>query len=869
MNYIRPVLFILLAGCLGMSCSRSKDTFTSRFYHQMTSKYNPLFNGEVAFEQGLMTLESGHEDRYTEVIALYPWGTAEQAQAIVPQMDRAIEKAAKVIREHSMMIGGEQKNRYATEAYLLLAKAHFFKRDDFKALESFNYIIQRFPRTDQALEAGIWAIRCQTRIGNEYGSRGQFDNLYKNRNLSKRMVPHVTASLAELEISLENWEAAAELLKESLEEKPDRAERIRWTYALAQVYEKQGMRNEASKTFKQVVRYHPSDYTMYLNAQLQRALNFDVFSGRVEEVYDDLEDMIDDDKNREFRDRIYYVMALLALEDENYPKAEESLKLSVQTSVENEEQKGLSYLKLAEISFRFRAYVNAQAYYDSTYTTLPKSHERFPDVERFRKSLNDLVDQIRTIETNDSLIRLAGLSESQQRTIFEEYIANLRQREQEAAEREEAREFNRALAGESEALGSGPIVGMAGGSWYFYNQSSRSSGMSGFRAKWGRRDLSDNWRRSLAGSTMSFGAPTPEVEPEQEEEDSAVAMPVEGGPQGEERYNIEAYLAQVPKSQEAIDLLNGRNQEAYMKMGSIYKDEIRDRAEAITAYKDLLRRYPESSYAPKALYALYLMYKDKGDNATASEYATELRNRFGGSEYARLLDGSGVQDEQHNKEALQDYREAYTAYERKDYQSSMNQAKAGVDKHSTSPLVAKFDLLLALTKVTIEGTEAYANHLQYVVDHHAGTQEAEMATTLLQHVDAEPEVTELPENTPYTFEAKASHKVLIILPNRATNMNELRNRISDYNKAFHKFQNLQMQNIFLDTDLQMIVISTFEEVQAALQYVEEVQKDRNVKEFLPSENMRIFAISDANYGILYREKNVELYMRFYKQNTVQ
>ncbi len=844
-----------------LSCSRTKDNFFSRTYHRTTSKFNILFNGEQSYQQGYNTLINGHVDRYDEVLAIYPYGTAEQAQSVVPQMDRAIEKSVKTIREHSMPIGGQQKNPYIIDAYLLLAKANFMKQDYFKALEGFMYVIQRYPKSDQVLEARMWAGRTNTRIGNEYAARAHFDEVYNNRDLSSRLEPHVMASMAELEVSKGNWLEASELLKKAIEAGPSRTERIRWQYILGQIYEQQELRFEASEVFAKVVKAHPSNYEMFLNAQLQRALNFDVYQGNVIEVYEDLEGLVEDEKNEEYRDRILYVKALLAIEDQNYPLAEESLRRSVRYSTANQEQKGLSYLLLAEINFEFKSYVKSQAYYDSSYQTLPREHLRFADVERFRSSLNDLVKQIQIIELNDSLMRLSNMSPSNQRRVFEEYIANVKEQEEREAELARNRELNRQLAAESQAFGGGPQAGLSGGTWYFYNETTRSRGISEFSQTWGRRELADNWRRSLSTNPIGGGG---EEETFAENEGEEGSENADSGPTGESRYNIDAYLAQIPKDSATKAGMHSENQDAYIRMAGIYREEIQDIEEAIKTYETLLRRYPDGKYSSMSLYALYLLFEEKGESQKAQEIATRLKNQYPSSRFANQLDGTLPEEENANKEALAGYERCYDAYAAKNYRSAKQEAESGLREHGSGPLGAKFDLIYALILAKTEGPGAYEQQLNHVVANYQGTLEAERANELLLYVGNTGAASEMPES-PYTVDPKTPHRVLIVVPNGQGDMNAIRNIVSDYNQNFNRFQNLQQQNIFLDRERQLVVISGFIEQADAVQYVQRIQQHAPFSGVFSNEIMRIFAISDANYQTFYREKNVEVYMNFYDQ----
>jgi len=91
----------------------------------MTSKYNPLFNGEEAFLAGVQKIETGWNDDFSSVLAVYKWPDEQAATAVVADMDRAIEKGVKVIQAHSMYIGNSQKNDYIDDSYILMGKARF------------------------------------------------------------------------------------------------------------------------------------------------------------------------------------------------------------------------------------------------------------------------------------------------------------------------------------------------------------------------------------------------------------------------------------------------------------------------------------------------------------------------------------------------------------------------------------------------------------------------------------------------------------------------------------------------------------------------------------------------------------------------
>ena len=327
------------------------------------------------------------------------------------------------------------------------------------------------------------------------------------------------------------------------------------------IQEIQGNRYEASTHFRKVVDLKPNDYDLLFSAQLKRALNFDVDMESSEVVYNELERMLKDDKNIDLRDQIYYVMALIAIEDEDYERAEEFLDKSVRVSTTNKAQKGVSFTKRAELSFMFKEYVDAQAYYDSAYISLPPAHEKYPEVEVRKNSLTDLVENLNIVATQDSLQRLANMSLARQREVIEDYIVWLKDEEERLMRERELAELNAELASQSQSQDGGPQVG-GGRGWYFYNSGVRSNGISTFAKRWGSRDLEDNWRQKTKSAKVLA-----EQDIAVEGDSASTGNGLGNAPVGGQKYDPEYYLAQIPKDSADMAASNKLILDAYIALG--------------------------------------------------------------------------------------------------------------------------------------------------------------------------------------------------------------------------------------------------------------------------------------------------------------
>ena len=97
----RIIILLTIAVTL-LSCSTQKNTWASRSFHQMKTKYNIHFNGQIAFEEGQEAIREAHEDNYSAILPLYPVSDHKAAESSASHMDRTIEKCRKCIKLHSI-----------------------------------------------------------------------------------------------------------------------------------------------------------------------------------------------------------------------------------------------------------------------------------------------------------------------------------------------------------------------------------------------------------------------------------------------------------------------------------------------------------------------------------------------------------------------------------------------------------------------------------------------------------------------------------------------------------------------------------------------------------------------------------------------
>ena len=156
---IKIILFLFVMFAYG-SCKTTKNRFLNKAYHNTTTRFNWYFNALQNFNFAVDKIESAHKDDYNELLTVYPLGSANDAQSVAPQIDKTLKKCALAISKHSMLIKGQEHNRWIDDCYLLIGKAYFYKKEYVKSIEAFRFVNRQFDGQTSSYEAKIWLIKA-------------------------------------------------------------------------------------------------------------------------------------------------------------------------------------------------------------------------------------------------------------------------------------------------------------------------------------------------------------------------------------------------------------------------------------------------------------------------------------------------------------------------------------------------------------------------------------------------------------------------------------------------------------------------------------------------------------------------------------
>ncbi|WP_316798637.1 gliding motility protein [Pedobacter frigidisoli] len=685
--------FTPLIFCVGLlficGCVANKDTGFDRRFQNLTARYNYIYNANVLLSEYNEGLLQSYTDNYEKFLPVY-LDPEPQVNLVLTsgapnkQLDEVISKGQSIINEKSF-------SNYIDDAYMLLGKANYLKGNFFIASEYFDYTARTY-KTDLKtfIMAMNWKARSQMELNNMVFADKIIDTMLRASDELKKDLAEPLATAAQMRIYQKRYKEAMLLLQSAVRLADEKQLRIRWQYILAQLQEND---NDLQNAFINYTKVENSNapFEMYFHANLQRIKLKALISGYKVNEEKALLALLKDDKNFDYTDQIYYQVGELFAKENNFVKAQENYQKSVEKSAKNQNQKALSYLKIADLNFReFKNYVKAKLYYDSAVAILPKNFQDYDNIVKKAENLQYLTDRFTIIAKEDTAQFIARLPEGERIARVKAYL--MPKVEVTDITGTGSQSINNPSFPNQTLNPSSPATGSS--TFYFNNNAAISSGFADFKKRWGNRQLEDNWRQSQRSSAqennqvMSGGKVANKIVPA----NGTDTKNADGQTSLEKQY-----LEALPVTPTLLAASDQKIIDAYFEIASFYQQELNDKAEAVKTYLELLRRYPENNHLVAIYYSLYLNYQGLDQNKS-NEYRQLVLTRFPESSFAKtILDPSySAKQSQMENMAINNYNLTFNAYAKKDYPGVIKQADENITAFPDNDFAPQYAYLKAI-----------------------------------------------------------------------------------------------------------------------------------------------------------------------------
>lgn len=845
----------MLTFLLILGCSSERKNWTSKTYHNLTAHYNGYFYADVEIKKIEDAILAANIDDYNRILRLFPTFDSTLAKSYEKEVEEAIKMASIAIQRHP-------NSKWVDDAYILVGKARLYSLDWGNAIETFKYVNGKSEDPDARHRAIITLIRTFTEHKEYNNAQAAIDFLLKEK-LSKKNLKDLYLEKAYFHQVQEDYDnmvrsltAASPLLKKS-----DRSGRV--YFIIGQVYQKLGFESEAFNFYRKCLATNP-EYETDFYARLYMAQVAEISRSRdISAARKSFRRLLKDNKNRDFRDKIYYELGAFELKQKNLPQAMTNFNLAIREGTDKRVD-GVAYLRLGEIYYdTLKEYELSQAYYDSAIGSLPTDYENYAAIKQRQEVLNEFVSNLKTIEWQDSLLAMASLDSAVLRGRIDSVFAARKLAEEAAMGKKRKRKGNRiALEGnEVNIFGEGEL-GSETSDWYFGNPSAMALGASEFVRIWGNIKLEDNWRRStrlsaIGGEVSDAATSVP---------DSAASQPVAAVPVDPAEAEFIRIDQEIPRTEEQRAAALKKIEDAYFRVGDIYYFDLLEKDNAEKTYLKLLERFPESEYAAEALYKLYLIAKEY-DPVRAKEYSDRLTADYPFSTFAKILINPDylLESSQTAEKQKEIYSEAYASFEKGNYVDARRMADEGLALGETA-FSPNLQLLKVLITGGLEDVETYQAALVEFIRVNPDNELVPYAQKLLETSQKFEQNQEKRLEIRYTY-AEADPHYFVMVYRRTEPLSEIGPSVlEDFNKNYFPGLDLNTSILVLDPSSAMTIVSNFNNGATAVQYYKTFVDKLETFSELRNHKYDKFVITSDNFNILYRTKGLNEYLQFFERN---
>lgn len=928
-----------------------KFTVPRRFMQNTVTHYNFFFNANNKINEIVERAKMAHKDDYSQLLSFYNYSLDVTAGDTL-QIDSVSYKVQTGIALHDL------RNDWIDNLYLLWGTSYYLRKEFDSAYLMFQYINYAFAQKEKD---GYYKTIGSGRDGTAYSIATKEKNSLPRKIFSEPpsrndafiwqirnfLAQDLFAEAASLIVTLRNdpvfpkrlqndleevqaywfykqamWDSAAVHLSQALDNATNKQERARWEYLVAQLYENANKPGEAEGFYAKAIK-HTTDPILDIYARLYSIrVNKDGGEGYIEKNIAELLKMAKRDKYEEYRDIIYYMAAQMQLERNNIDAAIPLLVKSTQYNNNNPAQRNKAFLQLAELSFGKKLFRQSYNFYDSLRMDDPELKNPEAILQR-KEALGNIAASLEIIERQDSLQRIAALPDEERRDIVKKLVKQLRKQQ--------------GLKDESVGTTTGspfqqtPAANLFSnndtkGEWYFYNTSSKMKGANDFKARWGNRPNTDNWRRSANRSNM--------VPDNNQLRNPNVVIKNNTDNGGETEATFEGLYSKLPLTVESLQKSNDSVKSALFNLGKSYIQEIEDCMEGTATLENLRTRFPEFKPMDEVLFNLYYCYNKNGETAKAAAIKKLLNDNYGSSNFTTIVTtGKNPQSKTANSDATKTYEKIYDLFIEGKFSEAIAQKKIADSLYSSNYWTPQLLYIEAvyyvrqredsiatkiLTDITINFpksplAERAANLINVLKNRskieeelknlvvNRPAEEVKMNRPVVNNNPVIPppvvkkdtvavnkpvippvainnkpaadsankkQVVPPPAASPFTFAATDPQFVVLVL-NKVDPVfsNEAKNAFFRHNRETFYNKQFAIDLLQLDDDNRLMLISPFKDAADALSYIEKT-RPRTANEIIPwlkGGKYYFTMISERNLELLKANKNLEGYKTFLNQ----
>lgn len=897
------------------SCSGRKNNATTRAYHAFTARYNTYYNGSLAYKQGIKTQSDGHKDNYLEQLPLLIISNKNTKKLGGNNYDRAIEKAQKAIKNHSIKrkpkkptgkkLTEKQKRFYSQKefnpflwrAWFLMANSQFRKGEFTEAASTYIYISKLYENNpDIVAQARIGLAQCYTEMEWLYEAEDLLMRTQRD-SIPKSLEKEFARAKGNLLLKQERNKDAIEYVKTGIERKgASNIDKAREQYLLGQLYAENGDMKAAYKSFAKTISKSPP-YELEFNARIRQTET--ATDENHKKILRKLKRMSKSPKNKEYLSQIHYAIGNIYISQKDTAEAIKAYETGVAEGASDGYGTAMLHLSLAKIYWERRLFSKALDNYSKALPLIEEEHDDYKTV-KFRSSvLGDIVQYTDIIEKQDELLYWASLKPEQLYPIIDELIKEEKRKEElkKKEEKKLQRESNGGDAIDDMSMDLTIPDNNEKAQWYFYNKQLVAQGLRSFKQKWGERALKDYWRFTHEISSLTNDETMPEdsVDISAENNEDTIAendsITIAEEPESIDDTAItdpttrEFYLQQIPDTEEKKAVAAIALRDALFEAGIRFKDNVGDKDLAISYLERIVNEHPQFERMAETYYNLFISGVRWNEPEKAEHYKNLLIAGYPDSSFTHAIQQPDFFDNAATRSHKEDsmYVKAYEHYIHREYDKVEYENITAGTKYPKGKHRARFMFIDAMAKLYGGKQDDALKALEELVATYSNDSISTIAGSISTGIkegrllqsgismsiwDRKADGTiksEIDSVPPFSTNRDEAYYFVLAFPNDSVDEKRLLFEMARYNFSRYMVRNFDMSFEKL-TEITLFEIKEFMNFDEAFLYRKRLYENGEMAKLLEGINSMI--ISKTNLDLLLEYYSFGDYQDFYEKNLL-
>lgn len=704
-------------------------------YHAFSARYNTYYNGNVAYKEALKAQSQGHKDNYLEQLPLFTISNKETAKQGADKYDRAIEKAQKAIKNHSVKrkpkkpsgkkLTPKQKLFYAQKefnpflwrAWFLMANSQMQKGEFTEAASTCIYISRLYEHDrDIVAKARIMLAKCYSELDWLYEAEDILQRVQRDTVPNFLKEEYAQAKGALLLKQDRIAEAIPHVRKGIGRDGATSLDKAREYYLLGQLYAATGDKESAYKSFGKTISKNPP-YELEFNARIRQTETATTENHK--KILRKLKRMARSPKNEEYLSQIYYAIGNIYMSQKDTLEAIKAYETGVAEGATSGYGTGMLHLSLAKIYWEQEKFSKSSENYSKAISMINEDTEGYDEVKFRSEVLGGLVQYTDVVEKQSELLYWATLPPEKLYPIIDARIEE--EKRLEKLRKKEEKKMQRENAG-SELDNAGTMADMTVPDpsekqlWYFYNNKLVAQGVRSFKQQWGDRQLKDYWRFSheisslMSSDTIQTGGSMSDTI-SLDADSTLLAMADSVLLDAESAASMDSlatdpttreyYIQQIPVTDEQKEAAHKALRDALFEAGVQFKDKVNDKELTIKYLEKVVDGYPDYESMADVYFNLFMACSRWNEPEKADHYKSLLIRQYPDSAMTVLIQQpdffDSASERKHKEDSL--YVKAYLHYCNGEYDAVEQENRYAVDKYPKGSHRARFMFIDAMSKL--------------------------------------------------------------------------------------------------------------------------------------------------------------------------